>query len=202
MQPEVVFVGRSNVGKSSLIRALTGLRVRVGRRPGLTRRILRYSLEGLTIVDMPGFGFMSGVPKEVQEKLKTQIVRYLEENRKRIILSIEVLDARAFLEICERWERRGQIPVDVEMFHFLNELYLNPILAINKIDIIHPLDRDFVLDAICEKLGMLSPWRQWLDILVPVSARTGEGLKELRALMLDRLRKKKMEHLIKCFKKF
>ncbi|MEM1689730.1 MAG: GTP-binding protein EngB [Candidatus Hadarchaeales archaeon] len=202
MQPEVVFVGRSNVGKSSLIRALTGLQVRVGRRPGLTRRILRYPLDGLSIVDMPGFGFMAGLPRKVQEKVKTQIVRYLEGNKEKILFAIEVLDVRAFLEICKRWEKRNQIPVDVEMFYFLDELGLDPILAINKIDIIHPLDRDFILDAICEKLGMLPPWRQWLDIVVPVSARTGEGLKELRALILDRLKRKKAEHLIKCFKKF
>jgi len=202
VEPEIVFVGRSNVGKSSLIRALTGLPVRVGRRPGLTRKIRRYPLDGLTIVDMPGFGFMAGVNSSVQEAVKTQIVRYLERYRKRILFAIEVLDARSFLEICERWEERGQIPVDVEMFFFLRELHLDPIVAVNKIDIIHRLDRDFLLDAICEKLSMLPPWRQWLDVIVPVSAKTGEGLKELRGLILQRLRKRNVEQLISCFRRF
>lgn len=202
MQPEVVFVGRPNVGKSSLIRALTGLRVRVGRRPGVTRRILRYDLDGLTVVDMPGFGFMAGVPKRVQENVKTQIVRYLEEKKERILFAVEVLDAKGFIEICERWESRKMLPIDVEMFQFLCDLELNPIVAVNKIDIIHPLDRDFLMDMVCERLGMLPPWRQWLDILVPVSARTGEGLKNMRALILQRLREKGAESLIRCFRKF
>lgn len=202
MQPEVVFVGRPNVGKSSLIRALTGLRVRVGRRPGVTRRILRYDLDGLTVVDMPGFGFMAGVPRRVQEKVKTQIVRYLEGRKERILFAVEVLDAKGFIEICERWESRKMLPIDVEMFQFLCDLELNPIVAVNKIDIIHPLDRDFLMDMVCERLGMLPPWRQWLDILVPVSAKTGEGLKNMRALILQRLREKGAESLIKCFRKF
>jgi len=202
VQPEVVFVGRPNVGKSSLIRALTGLRVRVGRRPGVTRRILRYDLDGLTVVDMPGFGFMAGVPKRVQENVKTQIVRYLEEKKERILFAVEVLDAKGFIEICERWESRKMLPIDVEMFQFLCDLELNPIVAVNKIDIIHPLDRDFLMDMVCERLGMLPPWRQWLDILVPVSARTGEGLKNMRALILQRLREKGAESLIRCFRKF
>lgn len=185
---ELVFVGRSNVGKSSLIRALTGKRVRIGRRPGVTRRIARYRWRSVEVVDMPGFGFMSGVPKIVQERIKTQIVRYLEKNRDRISASVEVLDAGAFLEIAERWERRGQIPVDVEMFQFLSELGLNPIVAVNKIDLIHRDDRDIFLDAIGERLGLLPPWRQWLDILVPVSAKTGEGIESLRSLIFERMR--------------
>jgi GTP-binding protein EngB required for normal cell division len=202
VEPEIVFVGRSNVGKSSLIRALTGLPVQAGRRPGITRRIRKYPLDGLVIVDMPGFGFMAGVSRSVQERVKTQIVRYLERGRRRILFAIEVLDARSFLEVCERWEERGQIPVDVEMFLFLRELHLDPIVAVNKIDIIHRLDKDFLLDAICEKLSMVPPWRQWPDVIVPVSARTGEGLKELRGLILQRLRKIKADRLISCFRRF
>ncbi|MEM2874734.1 MAG: GTP-binding protein EngB [Candidatus Hadarchaeales archaeon] len=185
---ELVFVGRSNVGKSSLIRALTGKRVRVGRRPGVTRRIARYQWGRVEVVDMPGFGFMSGVPEALQERIKTQIVRYLEKNRRRISASVEVLDAKAFLEIAERWEKRGQVPVDVEMFQFLNELDLDPIVAANKIDLIHREDRDIFLDMIADKLGLLPPWRQWIDTIVPVSAKTGEGVSYLRSLIMERVK--------------
>jgi small GTP-binding protein len=197
---ELVLVGRSNVGKSLLIRRLTGLRVRVGKRPGVTRRIARYRLNGLEVVDLPGFGFMSRIPRRVQERAKTAIVRYLERHREQIIVAIEVVDARAFLEIAERWARRGQIPVDVEFFRFLRELGLEPIVAVNKIDLIYLNERDEILDAICERLGLLPPWRQWLDTIVPLSARTGEGLKHLRELIDKRLRRKHLERLIRFIK--
>jgi small GTP-binding protein len=194
---ELVLVGRSNVGKSSVIRRLTGKRVRVGKRPGVTRRISRYSCGKLDVVDMPGFGFMAGVSSEQQERTKTEIVRYLEQNRERVLFAIEVVDARAFSEIVEQWERRGQIPVDIEMFSFLKELGLNPIVVVNKIDLIYSEERDGVLDDICEKLGMPSPWRQWPDVVVPISAKTGDGVSDLMRMIGERLRTSGQGHLLK-----
>ncbi len=193
-------IGRSNVGKSSVIRQLTGKRVRVGKRPGVTRRISRYRCEKIDVVDMPGFGFMVGVSREQQERTKTEIVRYMEQNREKILLALEVVDARAFLEIAERWERRGHIPVDVEMFSFLQELGLNPIVVVNKIDLIYPEERDALLDEICEKFGMPFPWRQWRDIIIPFSAKTGEGLENLVKLIHKRLIACGKSHLIKFLK--
>lgn len=184
---EIVLVGRSNVGKSSVIKQLTGKRVRVGKRPGVTRRPYRYRCGELDLVDMPGFGFMAGVSRERREEIKTSIVRYLERNRRRILFALEVLDARAFGEIVERWKRRGQVPVDVEMFQFLQELELRPIVVVNKIDLIYPEERDDVLDNICEKLGMSFPWRQWGDVVVPFSAKTGEGWENVIRLIRERL---------------
>jgi small GTP-binding protein len=197
---ELVLVGRSNVGKSSVIRRLTGKRVHVGRRPGVTRRISRYSCGKLDVVDMPGFGFMAGVSSGQQERTKTEIVRYIEQNRGKILIAIEVVDARAFSEIVERWESRGQIPVDVEMFSFLQELGINPVVVVNKIDLIHPEERDRLLDDICEKLGMTPPWRQWLDIVVPMSAKTGEGVSDLRRVVREKLVGSGQEHLLKYLK--
>lgn len=197
---EIVLVGRSNVGKSSVIRQLTGKRVRVGRKPGVTRRIARYRCGKIDIVDMPGFGFMAGMSREVQEQVKTEIVRYLEQSRERILLVLEVIDARAFSEIVERWERRGQIPVDVEMFSFLQELKLNPIVVVNKIDLIYPEEREALLDDICEKLGMPFPWHQWKDVIVPFSAKTGEGLENMVRLIHERLVACGKSHFIRFLK--
>jgi small GTP-binding protein len=197
---EIVLVGRSNVGKSSVIRSLTGKRVRVGRRPGVTRKILRYPHGELELVDMPGFGYMAGVSRAKQEAVKTEIVRYLEMNRQNILFAIQVLDVRAFGEIVERWERRGYVPIDVEMFHFLQELELRPIVAANKIDLIYSEERDELLDDICYKLGLLPPWRQWLDIIVPISAKTGEGIPELKRLVRQRLGELGLDRLRKYFK--
>lgn len=198
---EIVLVGRSNVGKSSLIRRLTGKRTPIGKRPGVTRRPLQYTCGELRVVDMPGFGFMAGVSRERQERIKTSIVRYLERNRAKILFAMEVVDARAFSEIAERWEKRGQVPVDIEMFQFLQELELRPILVVNKIDLIYPEERDGVLDEICEKLGMSFPWRQWADVVVPFSAKTGEGFKELRRLIWERLKETGHERLMKYIRK-
>jgi len=184
---EIVLIGRSNVGKSSVIRQLTGRKVPVGKRPGVTRRINRYEIGDLDIVDMPGFGFMSGVSRARQEKTKTEIVSYLEMNKGRIALALEVVDARSFHESAERWEARGQIPVDVEMFHFLQELELKPLLVVNKIDLIYPEERDAVLDDISQRVGLTPPWRQWSDVIVPISAKTGEDVANLKRIVKSRI---------------
>jgi len=184
---EIVLVGRSNVGKSSVVRQLSGKRVPIGKRPGVTRRPLRLKLGELELVDMPGFGYMAGVSRERQEAVKIEIVRYLEKNSEKILFALEVLDARAFGQIVERWGQRGQLPVDIEMFQFLQEMKLNPIVVVNKIDLIYPEERDGVLDNICEKLGLEPPWRQWLDRVAPISAKTGDGVAELKRLVKQRL---------------
>jgi GTP-binding protein EngB required for normal cell division len=196
---EIVLLGRSNVGKSSVIRQLTGKRVRIGRRPGVTRKPFRYRHGELDIVDMPGFGYMAGVSRARQEAIKTGIVRYLETRKQNILFAIQVLDARAFGEIVERWWRRGQVPVDVEMFEFLRELELHPIVVVNKMDLIYPDEREDVLNDICEKLGLLPPWRQWVDIIAPISAKTGEGVLELKRLVKRRLSELGQERLRRYF---
>ncbi|MBS3815883.1 MAG: GTP-binding protein EngB [Hadesarchaea archaeon] len=196
--PEIVFAGRSNVGKSSVIRQLTGKKIDVGKRPGVTREIKRYELgKKLDLVDLPGFGFISGMSEKKQEKIKTQIIQYLEDNAEEILFAIEIIDSRSFSEIIERWESRGQIPIAIELFNFLKELNLLPIVVANKIDLIYSEDRDEVLDVICEKLGLDPPWRQWMDTIVPVSAKTGEGINDLKKLIRERMQEINQEQLLR-----
>jgi GTP-binding protein EngB required for normal cell division len=197
---EIILVGRSNVGKSSVIRRLTGERVLVGRRPGVTRKISCYRHGELDFVDMPGFGYIAGISKDKQEAIKTEIVHYLETHRQDILFAIQVIDSRAFGEIIQRWEGRRQLPVDVEMFQFLKELELRPVVVANKIDIIYPDERDDVLNNICDKLGMAPPWRQWSDVIVPMSAKTGEGALELKKLVRQRLGELGQERLWRYLK--
>ena len=130
-------------------------------------------------VDMPGFGFMSGVGERDTEMAKREIVRHIEEES--MDLALIVLDSKAFAEICSRWEGRGEIPIDVEMQGILQELEIPHIVVANRIDKVRDLDG--VLDGICDRLGLLPPWRQWRDLLVPVSAKTGQGISELRQLV-------------------
>ncbi|MCQ8903313.1 MAG: GTP-binding protein EngB [Methanothrix sp.] len=181
---EIVLVGRSNVGKSTLFRALTGEKVPIGRRPGVTVRPYSVRIGSLTYVDMPGYGFMKYRSWEEQERVKDLIVRYLEDHADRIITAVQVTDAASFLEIAERWERRGEVPVEIEMWDFLCDLKLNPILAANKIDRIS--NKDQVMDWIAERLGMEPPWRRWDDRIAPISAKRGE-IEPLRNLLKSRI---------------
>jgi len=118
----IIFAGRSNVGKSTLIFRLTGKFTKRGKKPGVTRKPVEIGWRNKKIIDLPGFGFMSGVPKHVQEKIKTDIVRFIEDNTEDIELAVLVIDGKSTLEIIERWEKRGEIPIDVEFFQFLQEL--------------------------------------------------------------------------------
>ncbi len=177
---EVIFVGRSNVGKSTLIRALTGKKLRVGKRPGVTRKPLRIPYQDFQITDMPGFGFISRVSEESQEAIKDNIVHYIEENASNIVLAVMVVNAASFTEIVDRWAKRDEIPVEVELYEFLLELNIDVIVAANKIDKVENVDK--TLDGIAERLGMMPPWRQWLDRIVPVSAKKG-NIRELKELI-------------------
>lgn len=196
--PEIVISGRSNVGKSSVIRELTGKKVKTGKRPGVTRGFVRIELgKNLDLLDLPGFGYISGVSEEKQEKIKTKIVRYLEDNKENIVFAIQVIDISTFLEIAERWRSRDQVPVDIELFSFLEELELDPIVVANKIDKVRAEELDEILDGICLELGLDPPWKQWMDILVPVSAKSGKGIDDLEEVVRDRFRKADREELLR-----
>jgi GTP-binding protein EngB required for normal cell division len=134
---------------------------------------------------LPGFGFMSGMSDEKREQTKVGIIQQVEANRDSIDLAMLILDAGAFVEICDRWNARGEIPIDVEMYDFLAELDIPLLVVANRMDKVD--DRDAVLDAICERLDYLPPWRQWADVIVPTSAKTGDGIGLLRQTISKRL---------------
>ena len=75
----LVFTGRPNAGKSSLIKEITGLKIKTGKHAGTTRKLSYYPLsEGLVLVDLPGLGKMVGVSKKFEEKINRQIIHFLE----------------------------------------------------------------------------------------------------------------------------
>ncbi|NJD99018.1 GTP-binding protein EngB [Thermococcus sp. LS1] len=180
----IIFVGRSNVGKSTLIFHLTGKWVRRGKRPGVTRKPVEVNWRNRKVVDMPGFGFMSGLPKEKQEKIKDEIVHFIENNADEIDLAILVIDGKSALEIIERWEKRGEIPIDVEFFQFLQELKIPTIVAVNKIDKVKNVQG--TITRLAEKFGV--PYSEINEIFVPISAKFGKNLDELRRLIEKKLR--------------
>jgi len=195
---EILFSGRSNVGKSSIMRELTGKNVKVGKRPGVTLKPTHIRYSDLLLTDLPGFGFMSGVKDRKQDIVKDQIVRYIEKNTERINVAVLVIDGASFVEIVQRWEERNEIPIDIEMFELFRELGMDVILAVNKIDKIRTNELDATLDQICDKLGMLPPWKQWLDTVAPVSAKKGD-LKSLKFQIRQRLHNEKRDDLFRYF---
>ncbi|MDI3539232.1 MAG: hypothetical protein PWR29_929 [Methanolobus sp.] len=195
---EIVFVGRSNVGKSSLIRELTGQKVRVGKRPGVTLKPTQIRLSDLLITDMPGFGFMSGVKERKQDIVKDQIVRYIERGTERIRLAVMVVDGPVFVEVVDRWESRNEVPIDLEMYDFLRELGIDTVVAVNKMDKLKEEEQNDVLDGIADKLGMLPPWRQWIDSIAPISAKQGR-IKTLNSIIRQRLHAEKRDDLFRYF---
>lgn len=170
---EIAFVGRSNVGKSTLMREFTGHRFDTGGKPGVTRSPNHYdwASEDFTFTDLPGFGFMEGVEEEVRERIKTDVVRYLEEHAEEILVGVLVVDGKAAVDIIDRHEGRGNVPHDVEMFHFLREVGIPTVVAVNKMDKVD--DADDRLNELCERLGLAPPWQQWRDTVAPISAKRG-----------------------------
>lgn len=80
--PEIAFIGKSNVGKSSLINALTGRKAlaRVSHTPGRTRQINFFNVKGeLTLVDLPGYGYAK-VSKKVHITWEQLILSYLKQS--------------------------------------------------------------------------------------------------------------------------
>ncbi len=170
---EVVLVGRSNVGKSTLMREVTGHDFEAGRRPGVTREPNHYdwASESFVVTDLPGFGFMEGVPGEVREEIKTGVVRYVEAYADQVLVGVLVLDGKAAVDIIDRHSGPDEVPHDVELFHFLRDVGVAPVVAVNKMDKVD--DRDGRLDAICDRLGLVPPWQQWQETIAPISAKRG-----------------------------
>ena len=195
---EVVFVGRSNVGKSTLMRELTGHTFDTGSKPGVTRSPNHYdwASEDFVLTDLPGFGFMSGVPEEQREQIKTDIVRYIEENADKILVGVLVVDGKSAVDIIDRHSGEDEVPYDVEMFYFLRDVDIPVVVAVNKMDKVD--DRDERLDELCDRLGLYPPWKQWRDTIAPISAKRG-NIDALTEAVKDHLHEQKRDDLLKFF---
>ncbi len=170
---EIVFVGRSNVGKSTLFSNLFGLKVRKGKKPGTTIEPNFFQFGDFLLTDMPGFGLIQGRDQNLNERIKDFIVQYIEQNGNRIILAVQVVDGKSFGEIAQKWDSRGEIPVDVEMFSFLKE-FSPVLLAVNKMDGVKAEEKDKKLNEITQWLGMDPPWSDWSNTVFPISAKKKE----------------------------
>ena len=165
--PEVAFVGRSNVGKSSLVNALTGRKTlaRVSQTPGATRQINFFDLgHRLMLADLPGYGFAK-VSKAEAAAWAEMIFAYLRSRAplRRILLLVDA--------------RRGPGDSDRQVLDLLNQAAVSTLLVLTKFDEVPQKDRAAVLVAAQAEARRHTVA---LEEVICTSAESGEGIPTLR----------------------
>ena len=178
----LVFTGRPNAGKSSLVKKLSGLNIITGKHAGTTRKVSYYPLsDGLVLVDLPGLGKMVGVSKKFEEKVNRRIVHFLESQKENIVLAVAVLDISTFPEVTWRLEKKGIMSVDVEMVKFLaSNLGEFPLVAANKIDKASKQELEANLTDFVNRISDGDPTKV-KDNIFPISAKKGTGIGQLKS---------------------
>ena len=184
----LIFTGRPNAGKSSLIKKLVGIDVTTGKRPGTTRNIKKYPLkQGLILVDMPGFGKMMGASKRLENMMNDRIIRFLESNSQKITLTVHVIDITQFIETTHRLEKKGILPIDIEMVQFLAKtLGEFPLVAANKIDKVDEMNVEKNLQEFLRRVNN-EKFCEVRKNIFPVSVKTGVGLSDLKDTIHQKL---------------
>ncbi|MHA1243111.1 MAG: GTP-binding protein EngB [Candidatus Heimdallarchaeota archaeon] len=184
----LVFIGRPNAGKSSLISRLTSAKPTIGKKPGSTRKINEYILTNkFTVVDVPGWGKIHDRTKEYEERIKDEIISFFEEYRYRIPACILVIDAKSFVDVSNRLSKKDIIPIDQELYSYLLSLKIKPIVAINKIDKVSPIELEIATKHFKELIGFEKLDEELQRMIVHVSAKQGKNLGALRDLIRERL---------------
>lgn len=163
-KPQIAFVGRSNVGKSSLINSLTGRKGLAisSSTPGRTLQLNFFLInENLYFVDLPGYGYAKTSLKQA-EKMRRMIMWYLESGEARPQKVVLIVDAKV-----------GPTKFDLEMLELLKENEYEVIVVANKIDKVKSSELVKRKRLIEEKLDC--------ENLVYYSANIGKGREELLA---------------------
>lgn len=163
--PEIVFLGRSNVGKSSLLNKLSNRKsiARVSATPGKTRELNYYLMnKKFYFVDLPGYGYA-----KVAEHVKagwTQLIEEFFKERRQIALAIQIVDARL-----------GPTDLDDTMMGWLDFYKVPFMLVLTKAD---KLPKNKLISQINNVGADLSKYK-FLFGVQPFSAITGDGRSEL-----------------------
>ena len=169
---EVCFAGRSNVGKSSLINAITNRKglARASNTPGRTQEINFFELgDERYLVDLPGYGF-ANAPVAIVEKWQRLLKNYL-SGRPNLRRAFVLVDSR-----------HGMKPVDEEIMQLMNKSALAFQVVLTKLDKIKDHERDQVLAQVRSKLAKHPAA---FPELILTSSEKGEGLTTLRAVIAE-----------------
>ncbi|TDL77678.1 YihA family ribosome biogenesis GTP-binding protein [Palleronia sediminis] len=166
---EVCFAGRSNVGKSSLINAMTGRKAlaRASNTPGRTQEINYFTAGEMFLVDLPGYGF-ANAPVAVVGKWQALMRSYL-GGRPTL--------RRAFLLIDHR---HGPKPVDDEIMKLLDRAAVPFQAVLTKADKVKASERGPILDRL---RGVLSQHPAAFPEILVTSSEKGDGIADLRAVI-------------------
>ena len=170
--PEIAFAGRSNVGKSSLVNALTGHRAlaRASSQPGRTRQLNFFDLGGrLTLVDMPGYGY-ARASKSVKEDWQGLMFAFLRgrPTLRRVVL---LFDARVEVKAN-----------DVAAMDLLDRAAVTYQMVLTKTDAVKPAAlarKEAEIEALARRHPAAYPF------VVKTSSETGEGIPALRAALAE-----------------
>lgn len=169
---EVCFAGRSNVGKSTLINALTGRRAlaRASNTPGRTQEINFFTLtDGLYLVDLPGYGF-ANAPVQIVEKWQRLLKAYL-TGRATLRRAFVLIDAR-----------RGIKGPDEEIMALLDQAAVTFQVVLTKTDKLKASEID---DVVAQVRGKLAAHPAAYPGLILTSSQTGAGIDTLRAVIAE-----------------
>jgi GTP-binding protein len=169
--PEYVFIGRSNVGKSSLINTLTGQKnlAKTSSTPGKTQSINYFSVdEKYYIVDMPGYGYAK-ISKDQKAYWKVMIEKYFQSNNN-IIMNYVLVDSR--YDIMES---------DLMMIDYLRLLELPVTIILTKTDKISGNEIQKRIKVIKSSIDDFS----YLSAIIPTSSENKKGIKELTDQILS-----------------
>jgi GTP-binding protein len=167
---EVCFAGRSNVGKSSLINALTGRKdlARASNTPGRTQEINYFALgESRYLVDLPGYGYAEA-PLAIVAKWQALLKQYL-AGRQTLRRAFVLIDAR-----------HGIKAVDAEILTLLDRSAVTFQVVLTKVDKISRAEREAVIEQV---KGALAGHPAAYPEIVVTSSEKGEGIESLRAII-------------------